>query len=481
MLYFIAFILCFLFISPINSADPPEPPPIQYCNPDPTPDLSYCLALLTHINPQTSKPDLYVTLSTSRARSSGALGWHGIGFGSTMSGALMFVVYGDPSSSSSPTLSIRTTPGHAEPLPIAELSTGKSSISAGFDTQLLSSEWTDDDDPSSTDSDSGSITAHISFVIRSASLWSGASISVTEPLQPFIYAYNPAQQFPSDAFRANAPLEKHDPSHGSGHFYMDLSASFLNTTEPPDPPSIYPGRILVSSLTHAPDFDLSTTEAAKSFRNIMWHVHGILMTLAFIFFLPAGTLAMLSAHPSASFRWHWRLQAVGGVLGVLGMVLGLLLSRAIVLFHQFVGIAVLVAVGVQAWAGWRHHVKYLETGGRTWVSPVHVWLGRVMLCSGWVNLFSGMLLRDYGWGTLTGMDLAVVAEVLLLGWAWDRRRQGRGLLQGRERKGRGVDVDGVREGGDEEEYFALVDQGDEEDSDFEDADADIGKRGGQEG
>lgn len=132
-------------------------------------------------------------------------------------------------------------------------------------------------------------------------------------------------------------------------------------------------------------------------------------------------------------------------------------------------------------------MRYLETGGgRTWVSEVHVWLGRVMLCAGWINLFSGMLLRDYGWGVITGMDLAVVAEVLVLGWAWDRRRQGRGLLRNWSAKGarvgREADAGRGQGRGDEEEYFALVDQEEgEEESDFEDAagdangDGDVGK------
>lgn len=158
------------------------------------------------------------------------------------------------------------------------------------------------------------------------------------------------------------------------------------------------------------------------------------------------------------------------------MALGLLLSSAIVKWHQFVGLGVMVGVPVQVWMGWKHHVNFVETRARTrFVSDAHVWLGRGVMLAGYVNLLSGLFLREYGAGVFTGMVMAVVGETLLVGWAWKKWRKGEGVLAGR--MGRKM-VDGERGGGlggrsvgTEEEYFALVDQ--EGESDEEDDESDL--------
>lgn len=384
-----------------------------------------------------------------------------------MSGALMFIIYGDPSSTYPPTLSVRTTPGHAAPIPIAEDSTGKQSIEKGFDTQVLKSEWISDDSSPDT------VMALISVAIRSATLWGGTDIDMTAPLQPFIWAYSPTQSFNGD-FRANTDLKMHDHQTGYGNFYMDLSSSFLNATiETPPAPSIIPNRIVVAALDRAPDSDPSSTPAAMSFRNLMWHIHGAMMTFSFLLLFPAGILAIRSGHAAASFSWHWRLQLAASVLALLGMALGLLLSRAIVLWHQFVGLVLIVALPLQVWAGWRHHVGYVEYRSRTrFISDGHIWLGRVVLVAGWVNLVTGLLLRGYGYAVIGGMGMTIVGEALGLGWAWDRWRVGRGILAARSsakagsrrRLGEGADAD--------EQYFALVDQDQDQNSD-EESDLDV--------
>jgi uncharacterized protein YhhL (DUF1145 family) len=60
--------------------------------------------------------------------------------------------------------------------------------------------------------------------------------------------------------------------------------------------------------------------------------------------------------------------------------------------HQWLGVGIVLVLGLQGLLGWRHHVKFLRIRRRTWVSHAHIWLGRAVVAGGWVNLILGMLL-----------------------------------------------------------------------------------------
>lgn len=50
---------------------------------------------------------------------------------------------------------------------------------------------------------------------------------------------------------------------------------------------------------------------------------------------------------------------------------------------------------MQGILGWRHLVKFLEISHRTWLSDVHVLLGRSVMIGGWSNVIIGMMLYSY--------------------------------------------------------------------------------------
>jgi len=86
--------------------------PLQFCKEDVALNLDFCLAISTYSNTSTSAVDLYIAITTSHLNAS-PLGWIALGLGPSMAGALMFIVFGDPSNEA--TALIRTAPGHKQP------------------------------------------------------------------------------------------------------------------------------------------------------------------------------------------------------------------------------------------------------------------------------------------------------------------------------------------------------------------------------
>jgi hypothetical protein len=199
----------------------------------------------------------------------------------------------------------------------------------------------------------------------------------------------------------------------------------------------------------------------------MWHLHGLLMVLAFIILYPLGVYLLRSPRPTA-FNYHWTIQALGSISLFLGAVIGYWQSHSISIVHQYIGLAVTAAVLAQLVLGWRHHVTFLRIKTGTWMSKVHVYLGRVVLPLGMVNIFSGLKLRDYGWLTL-GSCLAVMIIELVVLAIYVRQAGKRGVRIG----GPGTGVAGGRDKGvglagmdEAEEYFQLT----AEDDEFSDSD-----------
>ncbi|KIW16168.1 hypothetical protein PV08_06219 [Exophiala spinifera] len=198
-------------------------------------------------------------------------------------------------------------------------------------------------------------------------------------------------------------------------------------------------------------------------RSLMWHIHGFLMTLSFLILYPMAIFFLRSSRPEA-FNLHWTINSLAGVGVGIGAVVGFINSRSISIPHQYAGILVVCALAVQTVLGWRHHVVYVSHrggGGRTWMSKVHVWLGRVVLPVGMLNVVSGLLLRHYGWLTIS-LTLALAAVelivlTLIVGRARRNRRSG-GPLQAKSAPPIGVE--------EAEEYFQL---GDDDDAEFSDA------------
>ena len=117
-------------------------------------------------------------------------------------------------------------------------------------------------------------------------------------------------------------------------------------------------------------------------------IHGFLLSTSFLT-LSLGLLAIRSGL-AKSFKYHWVIQLAASSVILIGCAMGLIVSfrhgSKFRTTHQWLGLLLGVGVCVQSWLGWRHHVIFLRVGRRTRVSGWHVWVGRVIVVLGNVNV-----------------------------------------------------------------------------------------------
>ncbi|OQU96600.1 hypothetical protein CLAIMM_02658 [Cladophialophora immunda] len=199
-------------------------------------------------------------------------------------------------------------------------------------------------------------------------------------------------------------------------------------------------------------------------RSMMWHLHGFFMTIPFVVGYPLAVYLLRSPRTSAAgtaFNYHWTVNSLSSISVSIGALIGFVNSRSISITHQYIGILIVCALAVQLVLGWRHHVVFVATGGRkTWMSTVHVILGRVVFPVGIINVVSGLMLRHYGWPVISlCIALAVVEVVVLTLVVGQARKRRPGAMQ------KGPTAPTADEA---EEYFQLGGDDDDEFSDDDD-------------
>lgn len=469
-----------------------------------------------------------------------AHGWAALGLGPWMTGALMFIIYGDPTAPGAPlTLTVRTAEGHRPPLPLTEV---KPPVIPDVDiTYAKFDEYSGGFDHA--DMGKPSHVAVADFIVRGYDRWGAVAVSNTSTKQPFIWSSNFKQDFEGD-YSVDRHIDMHMFGLGFGFLFIDLANAQvpspfygdirdteshygINEIGDPDPPTdeeLAYGQAAIARLTGSTSSDHPalepehkdpppasvegppTNEPAGSgsgtlnpnpeieqpvhsprqwtIRSLMWHLHGVLMVFAFLVMYPLGIYLLRSGRPTA-FNFHWTVQALGSVAVAIGGVIGYFNSHAISIPHQFLGIAILLLLATQILLGWRHHVFFITTKHKNWLSPAHVWLGRVLLPAGFVNIFTGLRLREYGWLTISLVVLVMLVE--LAGLFWFIR--GAKMRNARIDAGAGSKAVAMRVRGEaaaareaeEEEYFQLAGDDDEfSDSDGEGAAEEAGKRRAEE-
>src|SRR2546421_10345611 len=53
--------------------------------------------------------------------------------------------------------------------------------------------------------------------------------------------------------------------------------------------------------------------------------------------------------------------------------------------HQLLGLSPFASIFAQAVLGWYHHVLFKQRGSRTMISYMHIALGWLVMCGGWIN------------------------------------------------------------------------------------------------
>ncbi len=87
--------------------------------------------------------------------------------------------------------------------------------------------------------------------------------------------------------------------------------------------------------------------------------------------------------------------------------------------HQWLGGIFVSFVMLQILLGWWHHVIFVRIRARTWVSHVHIWLGRTSMLEGSMNLLLGMALASYSMASISVAAVFIVLETLAIAF-WIR-------------------------------------------------------------
>ncbi|KAK3937831.1 hypothetical protein QBC46DRAFT_391682 [Diplogelasinospora grovesii] len=454
--------------------------------------VDFCLAVANTFNAtNTSGYDLWLTLTVTK---SGPQGWTAIGTGEQMAGALMFIAYGDPTTDSSPpVLSIRSVDGHHQPKPV----TNTFLKSQGVDLRILRSEWTtapengltkgkrhdddnDDQDEPLPDPNGRRYTAVFSVVCFNCGGWPGSSpIRATSAGQPFIWAWNNRQEMKGYDLDQKLDMHRHHEGNGGyGRFYVDMNASRIDgPTWGLFSPEIQEG----VERIHSSDMPMDGSRAGK--KGWPWgKTHGWLMGTAFLGMFPLGVVLVRS--PGNAFKRHWTTQVLATGTAWTGAAVGLIMSggfKGLRTTHQWVGLIIMVALGIQGILGWRHHLDYLRIRRRTWISYGHIWLGRTGLTLGWINVLTGLVLAGHGRktaGLVLGLVIMEVVGVSIWVWLAQRRKQ-------REQKGeiKGVESHALiaRQGGSNVEDYSALEMSDGEETEDEEGDGDVAGEGEKEG
>lgn len=213
------------------------------------------------------------------------------------------------------------------------------------------------------------------------------------------------------------------------------------------------------------------TLKGKTIRDWLWHVHGLLLSLTFFLFYPLGIYLLRSQNQiskGTSFNHHWTVQALATVTFSIGCFIAYLQSRSISLTHQYVGISIAFCIGTQMLLGWRHHVKFLQFKRKTIMSKIHVGLGRAIMPLGFMNILSGMKLRQYGWFTMLLVLILIVIEVVF-GAVYLRGAHVRRAKMGAASVAEELKAQGPGKEDNAEEYFQLAEEDEFSDSDNEGA------------
>ncbi|EEH19228.1 hypothetical protein PABG_01547 [Paracoccidioides brasiliensis Pb03] len=424
--------------------------PVQYCrfgyNEHEPSEVDFCMGVVMHYNVSSQNHDMYLTMEVPRMSS---LGWTAIGTGSSMTGSLMFIIYGDPSDEHGPVVSIRTVKGHHQPKLVSQSQMG------GSDLRVLQASW--------MPSPRGMEAAKIALVCYSCEKWPGAPISAQASSQPWIWAWNDKQNIKVYSYDVHLSMHKHHASSGGwGNFYVDMARSVSTTT---DPPSLPPLRVGVARLGTS-DSPMTAGGMVNFMKeNPIPSIHGFVMVVSFFILFPLGTATIRSGSGNA-YKYHWALQLAASLCAWSGIIMGLFMNHRLSTVHQWIGICLGSFLFIQSLLGWQHHRVFVRIRRRQWASYGHIWLGRLTLILGWSNIITGMLFSRSSMTWIASMASLITVNAFVLSfWVWRAsRRQSRTKEDVADETAAQVALPGPKNG----DYFALGTIDEDENSDSED-------------
>ncbi|KAI3330883.1 hypothetical protein F4824DRAFT_326606 [Ustulina deusta] len=154
-------------------------------------------------------------------------------------------------------------------------------------------------------------------------------------------------------------------------------------------------------------------------------IHGALAATAFGFLFPLGAIVMRVVRGRTALFAHGIIQVLAYATYIAGAGLGLYLVSVIRIptsgaglldiagknAHPIIGIVLIVALFFQPIFGFAHHSRFKKLKRRTWVSHVHLWIGRLGITLGIINGGLGFALA----GT-TGAPVIAYAVISAIMW-----------------------------------------------------------------
>jgi hypothetical protein len=311
--------------------------------------------------PSASSSDIYFQISAPSSYT-----WIGLGLGSQMAGAEMFIIYQD--GSGNVTLSTRTASGEVEP-----------EYQARSGVELIAGSGVTGGKMVANVKCSGDCSSNMD---RSGSnSWIGA------------WRRNGDLQSTS----ASAELEEHN-DHFS--FRVDMSQASVNSDSNPfvgtsQDSTKNNGNSNSDSNNSSGGSNSGVTEESSSASDTIINAHGIIMAIVFAILYPIGAILMPIL---ASWIVHGGVQFIAFLAMWAGFGLGYYYANSQNTFftntHTRMGTIVVALLGIQPILGWIHHASYKRYQRRTFISHVHIWYGRILMALGIVNGGLGMQLAS---------------------------------------------------------------------------------------
>ncbi|KAH6675057.1 hypothetical protein B0J14DRAFT_588832 [Halenospora varia] len=327
--------------------------PLQYCRVNEALRTDQCLGISTFKNWTSNANDFYLLIS---AKFDNRKGFAAFGTGTTMDGALMFIMYpgeheGDV------TVSVRTTNYHYPPEP--------SDLTPEY--KVLKT-WVD-----------GSY-HNAQLVCYSCDDWTRNAAQVTSKNQGWIFANHYDYMMQSNDLAK--PISQHTDYD---RFELDMTISHYPKGTPIAPDLVDNGRKSVGAQK-------SSSWSPQQ----LFAIHGLLLAFAFVIMMPLGIAGIRSGYQKA-FKIHWMIQMCSVSIALMGIVLGIYLTwgHSIKITtlngtHKFFGFWILLCLGLTPTFGYLHHVRYLKLGRATGITIWHRRLGASILAGGWVNVLVGL-------------------------------------------------------------------------------------------
>ncbi|KPM33957.1 hypothetical protein AK830_g12614 [Neonectria ditissima] len=304
--------------------------------------------------------------------------WVGVGIGSRMAGAEIFVIYQD--GSGNVTLSPRSGKGHVMP-----------QYSSRSGVELLSGSGVSNSE----------MTANIrcgdcsSLDLSGSNSWlaawkSGDSLDSTSPSET-ISEHDEDEVFNVDFTSATFS--------SSGNPFVSGSSSSDDSSSDSD------------SNSGSSSGGDAVTESSSGVSDTFATAHGIIMAIVFVIAYPLGAVVM-------PLIGSWLIHASWQILALLlmwaGFGLGYVYARDdgywFTNTHTKMGTVVCALISLQPVFGWLHHKYYVKHQQRGLMSHVHVWSGRILIILGIVN--GGLGLQLAGTSQRFVIAYSVVAAIM---------------------------------------------------------------------